>query len=173
MNKLHIHYVLERPADDHAIELLNRFSFGAARFTRAAFLIRERYAHDRELSLVAFEGDRLVGSVRQTRIVIGMMPALLLGPLVVDEHYKNRGIGQELMRRALQLGQQKGQKLVLLIGDQSYYQRFGFKPVSYQKIILPAPADPQRILLCELEAGAERLATGKVHHINSTRHDSF
>jgi len=155
----HIHYAQEQLEHAPAIEQMNKSSFGAARFTRAAFLIRERCPHDLELSLVALDGEKIVGSVRQTRIIIGELPALLLGPLVVDEGYKNIGIGRELMCRAVLLAREGGHKLILLVGDESYYGRFGFKPVT-QSITLPAPADPRRILACELEKGVMSQAKG-------------
>jgi len=173
MNISHIVYAQERFGDDAVIERLNRLSFGAARFTRAAFLIRERGTHDLDLSLVALNGDKIVGSVRQTRIIIAAVPALLLGSLVVDEYYKNNGIGAELMRRALALAQTKGQGLVLLVGDASYYMRFGFKRVSPGQITLPAPADPQRILACELQSGQLAKATGAVRLLDCVRLDDF
>jgi len=161
MNISHITYAQENLADETAIEQINRRVFGAARFTRAAYLIREKSHHDPTLSLVAFDGGQLVGSVRQTRIVIGQMPALLLGPLVVHEHYKNIGIGAQLMQRAVAAAQSAEYKLILLIGDEHYYARFGFRPL-LQPITLPAPADPHRILICELVPGAAQQATGRV-----------
>jgi len=172
MNISHIVYAQERSADESAIEQMNKRIFGAARFTRAAFLIRERYAHDLELSFVALKGDKIVGSVRQTRIVIGYMPALLLGPLVVDEDYKNIGIGRALMSRAVTAARTGGHKLILLVGDESYYARFGFRP-HRQPITLPAPADPHRVLICELEQGTQIQATGKVRALNSVAVQDF
>jgi len=172
MNISHVTYAQERIADDTVIEQLNRFSFGASRFTRAAFLIREKCPHDLELSLVAIDGSQIIGSVRQTRIVIGSVPALLLGPLVVHAHYKNIGIGRQLMQRAVATAKAGGHKLILLVGDESYYGRFGFKPCS-RPITLPAPVDPRRILVCALVEEALRQATGMVRAANSVRLDGF
>jgi len=159
-------YLFGLSAHENAIEQLNRLSFGAARFTRAAYLIREKSGHECELSFIALNGDKIVGSVRQTKIVIGQLPALLLGPLVVDDHYKNIGIGAGLMRRAIAAAQSHGHQLILLVGDESYYVRFGFtahKP----PIILPAPADRQRVLIYEITPGVAQQATGRVRPINS------
>jgi len=172
MNESHIIYAQERVTDACAIEQMNAHSFGAARFTRAAFLIRERFFHDLELSLIALNDEKIVGSVRQTKIVIGKMPALLLGPLVVDACYKNMGIGGELMRRALAQAQTRGHGFVFLVGDRSYYERFGFK-IHTLPIILPAPADPQRILVCELKSGQCAQAIGQVRALNSIRLNAF
>jgi len=168
----HLTYAQEQTADADFIEQMNSSTFGASRFTRAAFLLRERCAHDLALSLVAWNGEKIIGSVRQTPIIIGKLPALLLGPLVVHESHKNIGIGRELMRRAVLLAKTGGHKLILLVGDESYYGRFGFKPHK-PPIILPAPADPQRILVCELEAGACEQAKGRVRARNSVHLDFF
>ena len=43
---------------------------------------------------------------------------------------------------------------ILLVGDLPYYQRFGFEKVKHGQIKLPGPADPDRILICPLKAGA-------------------
>ena len=42
----------------------------------------------------------------------------------------------------------------MLVGDESYYGRFGFKPAPIGQIAFPGPVHPQRILVVELEAGA-------------------
>ena len=57
------------------------------------------------------------------------------------------------MRHALAEAKKLGHKAVLLVGDEPYYGRFGFKAVPPGQITLPGPANPARILAAELEAG--------------------
>jgi predicted N-acetyltransferase YhbS len=147
------------PADlDTAIEALSARAFGPGRYARAAFRFREGVGHDRDLSFVAlmedaFGKETLAGSIRLTKICIGTMPALVLGPLIVEPQYKSMGIGRELMDRALFAARNRGDRFVILVGDEPYYRRFGFKTVPHGQITLPGPADPARTLYRELVKG--------------------
>ena len=44
-------------------------------------------------------------------------------------------------------------KLVVLVGDEPYYGRFGFSPITPGQIALPGPVDPRRLLAAELQPG--------------------
>lgn len=165
-------YAQETCAHDAEIEDLNALAFGPGRFTRAAYRIREGGAHDRSLSFVALHAGRVIGSIRMTPVVIGTVPALLLGPLVVREGWKNYGIGRKLMHQAMQASAAAGHRLSLLVGDAPYYSAFGFVKVDASQIIMPAYVDPERLLACILP-GAEDLSgpaleqlAGPVKHIN-------
>jgi len=43
---------------------------------------------------------------------------------------------------------------VLLVGDEAYYGRLGFRPIPRGQITLPGPVDPARLLAAELVDGA-------------------
>lgn len=144
----------ETEADDVAVETLGKVAFGPGRFSRAAFRLREGVTSDRKLSYVAEVDGQIGGSIRLTRILIGDDPALVLGPLMIDPAHRNMGIGRELMNRSLSEARTRGERFVVLVGDLAYYQPFGFDPVPHGKIRFPGPADPARILGCELVAGA-------------------
>ena len=89
-------------ADDAlAIERLHERTFGPGRYAKTAYRLREGLAHALELSFTARIGTLLVGSVRLTPICIGDADALLLGPLTVEPPFRERGIGQLLIERAL------------------------------------------------------------------------
>jgi predicted N-acetyltransferase YhbS len=47
-----------------------------------------------------------------------------------------------------------GHRLVILVGDEPYYARVGFKRVPEGKLLLPGPVDPARLLYLELEQGS-------------------
>src|SRR3974390_1139306 len=91
----------ETPADAPAIERLHERTFGPGRYARTAFRIREGGAHLLALSFPAPIGPLLVGSVRLTPVRIGDTRALLLGPLTVEPPFRERGVGQALIARAL------------------------------------------------------------------------
>ena len=159
--------VLEPAAPDDAepIEHLNDRVFGPGRFARTAYRIRERADPDPRLSFVARVGTLLVGANAMTPIAIGDMPALLLGPLIVEPVFRSQGIGEALVARSLEAAKAEGSKLVILVGDEPYYARMGFKRVPAGRIVLPGPVDPARILYCELEAGALEAARGEARAI--------
>ncbi len=154
MTELPIAIATEKPADADPIEKLHRRTFGPGRFSRTAFRLREQATHDLALSFTAHIGTMMVGSVRLTPILIGTKPAVLLGPLTVEPPFRSVGIGARLMEVSMQAAKAAGHKLVLLVGDEPYYRRFGFKPVPHGRVTLPGPVDPARLLVAELVAGA-------------------
>ena len=87
----------------------------------------EHVDHLLELSLTARIGTLLVGSVRQLPVCIGDTSALLLGPLTVEPPFRGRGIGRALLDRGLGEARAKGHRLVILVGDEAYYSRVGFR----------------------------------------------
>ena len=152
----------ETPADAEAIERLNERVFGPGRFARTAYRLREEAEPDLALSFVARVGTLLVGANRMTPILIGETPALLLGPLIVEPVFRSQGIGEALVTRSLEAAKQAGAKLSILVGDEPYYARMGFKRAPAGRIKMPGPVDPARILYCEIEAGAFEGVSGPV-----------
>ena len=144
----------ETPDDADAIERLVERTFGPGRYAKTAYRLREGGPPARALSFTARIGTLLVGSVRLTPIRIGETPALLLGPLTVEPPFRERGIGQALIERALADARAQGHRLVVLVGDEPYYGRAGFKRVAKGRGVMPGPVDPARLLICELTDGA-------------------
>ena len=157
-------YAPEEPVHDAAIEDINKEAFGPGRFARAAYRIREGGPHDRSLSFVALNGIHVVGSVRQTPILIGSTPAMLLGPLAVRPTWKKQGIGAALMRTSMEAARIAGHQLVILVGDEPYYAPFGFRIISGHQIVMPASVEPSRFLACELVPRSLDDVQGRVRH---------
>ena len=131
--------------DALAIDRLHERTFGPGRFAKTAYRIREGLEHALELSFTARIGTLLVGSVRQLPILIGDTKALLLGPLTVEPPFRGRGIAIALLERALTEAKAKGHRLVLLVGDEPYYSRVGFKKVPKGRATMPGPVDYDRL----------------------------
>lgn len=144
------------------IEKLHERAFGPGRFARTAFRLREGQPHEPTLSFTALVGTLVVGSIRLTRISIGGADGLLLGPVTVEPAFMGRGIGMALVRRSIEAAQAEGHRLVLLVGDEPFYARAGFKRVPGGRLTLPGPVDPARVLILELEPGAFEGVTGPV-----------
>jgi predicted N-acetyltransferase YhbS len=143
--------------------LLDRV-WGGARFHKTAERLREGRDPATGLSLVAEHDDRsLVGTVRLWHVCAGPdRPALLLGPLAVEEAWRGLGVGAALMQRAMASARRRGHQAVLLVGDVGYYARFGFSAEKTGALWLPGPYERHRLLGCELVPGALDGAHGLV-----------
>jgi len=150
MTDLSLTILPEAAGDGAAIDRLHERTFGPGRYAKSAYRLREQVAHSLELSFTARIGTLLVGSVRLSPIRVGETKALLLGPLTVEPPFRDRGVGQALIARALEAARAQGHKLVILVGDEAYYSKCGFKPIPPGRAIMPGPVDPARLLVAEL-----------------------
>jgi predicted N-acetyltransferase YhbS len=166
MTDLALTVLPETPADAAVIERLHARTFGPGRYARTAFRIREGGGHLLELSFTARIGTLLVGSVRLTPIRIGETAALLLGPLTVEPPFRERGIGLALMQRALAEAKARGHRLVVLVGDEPYYAKAGFKRIPKGQARMPGPVDPERLLVAELVEGAFAGVSGRIRGVS-------
>jgi predicted N-acetyltransferase YhbS len=153
-----------RPEDRAAIAALHARAMGPGRFARTAYRVREGAgAEFSPFCRVCLLDGRLVAAVRFTGISIGGRDgALLLGPLAVDPAFANRGYGRGLVAAALEDARAAGVALVLLVGDEPYYARLGFRRVPPGQIAMPGPVDPARLLAAELVHGALQRYSGSV-----------
>jgi predicted N-acetyltransferase YhbS len=162
MSDLSLSILAETPNDAQAIERLHERTFGPGRFVLSAYRLREHVDHLFDLSFTARIGTLLVGSVRQLPVCIGDTPALLLGPLTVEPPFRDRGVGRALLERALNEARAGGHRLILLVGDEAYYSRVGFKVVPKGRASMPGPVDYGRLLVAELVEGAFTDVSGAV-----------
>lgn len=156
----------ETPEDNQAIEALHDDAFGPGRFVRAASIIREQGGHDRGLSFTAKRHGDLTGSVRMTPIAIGAVAGHLLGPLAVLKQERKLGVGKHLVNLAVDAARRAGSPFVLLVGDAPYYWPMGFRQVSTDRVLMPLPVAPDRLLACELQAGIAATLVGNVCHVD-------
>lgn len=152
----------EDPSDAEAIERLHERAFGPGRFARTAFRLREGASPRADLCFTAHVGTYLVGSIRFSPITLGGEAGLVLGPIAVEPAFMSRGIGFELVGAALDTARQKGDRRVILVGDEPFYRRSGFSKVPKGRLELPGPVDPERLLWLELTPGAFEGVSGAV-----------
>jgi predicted N-acetyltransferase YhbS len=162
MSDLSLTILPETINDAQAIERLHERTFGPGRFVLSAYRLREHVDHLLDLSYTAHIGTLLVGSVRQLPICVGETKALLLGPLTVEPPFRERGVGSALLDRALKDAKAKGHRLVLLVGDEAYYSRVGFRQVAKGRATMPGPVDDKRLLVAELVDGAFEGVSGAI-----------
>jgi predicted N-acetyltransferase YhbS len=162
MSDISLTILPETPDDALAIERLHERTFGPGRYAKTAYRIREGIGHRHDLSFTARIGTLLVGSVRLSPVLVGQTPALLLGPLTVEPPFRERGIGQALIERAIKEAKAQGHRLILLVGDEPYYAKTGFKRIPKGRATMPGPVDPDRLLVAELVAGAFEGVEGNI-----------
>lgn len=162
MSDLSLNIAAENVEDATAIERLHERTFGPGRYARTAFRIREGVSHRLDLSFTVRIGTLLVASVRLSPVTIGGTKALLLGPLTVEPPFRGRGIARALIDRALTEARSKGHRLVVLVGDEPYYGKSGFKRVPKGRATMPGPVDPARLLVAELVDGAFDSVSGPI-----------
>jgi predicted N-acetyltransferase YhbS len=80
----------------------------------------------------------------------------------VEPPFRSRGIGRKLQDRALNDARTRGHRLVVLVGDEPYYRRVGFKLIPKGQATMPGPVDHNRLLIAELVEGAFSGVSGAI-----------
>lgn len=146
---------IEQAAHGAAIEHLGDLRFGPERFKKTVYRLRDGLDPVAGLGWVALDGERLVGSIRYWNVRINdTVTALLLGPLAVAVERQGTGVGALLVQGSLAKAAAAGHRIVVLVGDETYYGRFGFRRDLARALHLPGPVDEDRFLACELVPGA-------------------
>lgn len=121
------------------------------------------------ISLVAELDGALIGHVLFTRVeLIGEGPSprcSLLAPLAVVPKAQGAGIGQRLMRAALDAAAAHGQALVFVLGHPGYYPKAGFRTAGRLGFAAPYPIPDVHAdawMVAELAPGAIAKHSGTV-----------
>ena len=152
----------EQAGDERAIEALVDRCFGPGRYAKTAYRLREGVEPDERLSFVAVRDALLLGSVRFWPVSIGGQVSLLLGPLAVEPELRGKGIGISLMQRGIDQARALGYATMILVGDEPYYARVGFAKIARDRVRMPGPVDPERLLGLALKTGALDALSGDV-----------
>ena len=138
----------EGSGDAAAIDALVLAAFGPGRFAKTAVRLREAAALAAGFS--AFEGERLIGSVRLWSITVGAARSVFLGPIAVDASSRRGGLGAELVQACVEEARAMKLDGVLLIGDPPYFSRFGF--VAAPQAVFAGPVDQRRVMWLPISA---------------------
>jgi predicted N-acetyltransferase YhbS len=144
----------ERPADSAAVRVVHLAAFAVDPVTGSHRVaedvpeaplvdeLREDAGFLPHLSLVAVDGDQVVGHVIATRGWLEPLghPVLGLGPLGVRPDRQRSGIGTVLVHALLAVAEAADERLVALLGSPDYYRRFGFAAATELGITAPEPA---------------------------------
>ena len=134
----HIH--AELPGDAPAIHTVTVEAFQDAPHSdhNEQFIVESlRHAGALTVSLVAEDQGKIIGHVAVSPVSIsdGSTDWYGLGPISVLPAAQGQGVGSLLMQEALHQLREQGATGCVLLGDPSYYARFGFKPEP--ELVLP------------------------------------
>ena len=96
--------------------------------------LREAAARGEGVSLVAEEGDQVVGHAMFSPSLLDapkrLVSVQVLSPIGVLPACQRQGVGSALIRHGLELLNERDVPLVFLEGAPAYYARFGFEPAA-------------------------------------------
>lgn len=121
-----------------------------------------------ELSLVAYDNDKIVGNIIYSKANIindknNEFEVLCLGPIGVLPSYQGQGIGSCLMNYSIEKAKQLGYKAIILFGNQNYYHRFGFMNAQKYAIQTSSGENFEEFMALELYDGALNGISGKFY----------
>lgn len=124
---MNLHIRPETAADWESIRHVNTLAFGRSDEARLVDALRR--AEALSISLVADKAGSVIGHVAFSPVhaAEGDLPLLGLAPLAVHPDFQRQGVGAKLMQAGLAAARSAGAAGVLLVGDPSYYGRFGFR----------------------------------------------
>lgn len=139
---LHIVIREEAGGDEAKIDRITQHAFRGHPFSQQTehLIIRAlRESGALRLSLVATLGDGVLGHIAFSAVTIGGHDQGWwgLGPLSVAPARQRCGIGSTLVRGGLRRVRERSVPGCVVLGDPTYYSRFGFKP--YAGLRFPGP----------------------------------
>ncbi len=117
----------ESLSDRKAVYQIVSAAFG--QLAEAELVEALRVSGDSVASMVADEDGRIVGHILLSRID-APFPALALAPLSVIPARQRSGVGSTLIKSAVNRARKQGWAAIFVLGDPSYYTRFGFEAES-------------------------------------------
>jgi putative acetyltransferase len=142
----------EESGDIAAIRAVNRSAFPS---DEEGLLVDSlRAANSLSISLVAEEGDQVVGHIAFSPVSVAGAPGGLgLAPMAVSPAFQRQGIGSRLVREGISAAARSGAGFVVVLGHPEYYPRFGFERASLVGLSNEYGAD-EAFMVLEIRPGA-------------------
>jgi predicted N-acetyltransferase YhbS len=156
----------EQPADIDDIYALNKVVFGQDNEAKLLDHIRQTPGFIPELSLVAVDGDKIIGYILLSKMDIANgdkhFESLGVTSMVVHPDYQRQGVGAKLITHSLQKATLLGYTSVLAFGHEYYFPKFGFLPAVRWNIRPPFDVPSEVFMAIELEPNALTNVSGIV-----------
>jgi len=145
--------IAETPAHADAVERVLDRAFGPGRFAKSSERVRERGAEfEPGLSRVAVSGGAVLGACRIWSVEAGAQ-LYFLGPLAVDPAAQAEGLGLALTKACVEACRVRGGAGIIVVGAERFFRQAGFVVVPRDRVIMPGPTDPARLLWLPLRLG--------------------
>ncbi len=151
----------ETPDDWWEVEALYDLCFAPGREMLSSYRLREGVQPIAGLCLLMRDADgTLGGACRSWPVRIGPARAILFGPVAVHPTRQGEGLGAYLIWQSIEVARSLGWGRIMLVGDASYYGRFGYAVLPH--VVMPPPTNPARVLGVDLRPGAWKGIRGHV-----------
>ena len=154
----------EKPCDREQVRKVNEGAFG--RSDEADLIERLQGEGAVLLSLVAESDGQIIGHILFSRMTVeteqGSVAAVSLAPMAVLPGYQGRQVGSQLVRLGLTRLRDQGERIVIVLGHEHYYPRFGFSSEKARDLTSPFP--PEAFMALELFDGALAGVHGAVRY---------
>lgn len=117
--------------------------------------LRRSAAFIPQLSLVAEKNKQIVGHILFTKAELGDIPALVLAPLSVLPSCQRQGVGAALIKEGHRIAREMGYQICLLVGHETYYPKFGYRPAAEWGIHSPIEVPPENFMAAALDETQE------------------
>ena len=118
---------------------------------------------DREpLAAVSLAPMAVCQNILQRGCVWSRKYRVSLAPMAVLPEHQCRGVGSQLVRWGLNTLREWGERIILVLGHEEYYPRFGFTPGKARYLASPFP--PEAFMALELVDGALAGIRGTVRY---------
>lgn len=164
---------LEEAEDYRTVEELTREAFwdiyrpGCVEHL-IVYKLRNTPAFVRELSYLACDDERIIGSIIYSRAKVvndenEEFEVLCMGPLSVLPSWQGKGVGSLLMNYSIEKARELGFKGIVIYGNPQYYRRFGFTNAEQYEIRTSSGENFDAFMALELFYGALKGITGKYY----------
>jgi putative acetyltransferase len=148
----------EEAPDIPAISEVHRSAFGGDTEVNIVEAVRASSGFIRDLSRVAVKDGHVVGHILLSPVHIeegaSSSPALALAPIAVRPGCQKQGIGSLLVEESLRRCRELGHSIVIVIGEPSFYSRFGFTPARAHGLEAPFPVPDEAFMVLDLAGSA-------------------
>ncbi|MBF2188965.1 N-acetyltransferase [Staphylococcus epidermidis] len=124
-----------------------------------------------DLSLIALDKNKIIGQILLSKISIvsgkNSTGSLALAPVSVLSAYQNKGVGRQLIQKALETAKNLNFESVIVLGHSDYYPKFGFKKASNWNIEAPFDVPKDTLMAMELKEHALDNVSGVIHYPNA------